>query len=176
MFNQFKFLMEDLKRWKLSGPKDLFYFVFEPGIWAVILYRLARFLYLIKIPVIKIALRLISFFLFKIMEGLLGAAINPTADIGPGLYVGHTGLIRVAPDAVVGKNLNIGPGVFIARKGMGIQGAPKIGDNVYIGVGAKVLGPITIGSNVKIGANTVVVKDVPDNATVIGNPSTIIVK
>ena len=56
----------------------------------------------------------------------------------------------------------------------GVEKVPHIGDNVFIGAGAKILGDIKIGNNVKIGANAVVTKDVPDNCTVVGNPAVII--
>lgn len=173
MFNQFFYLYLDLKRWKISTFKDFFYLCFEPAIWVTILYRFARFLFLCNIPIIKILFRLISFLTYKFMELFLGAAINPCTEIGPGLYIGHTGGIRIAPEVIIGKNLSIGPFVFIARKGLGIQGAPTIGDNVFIGVGAKILGPIIIGNNVHIGANAVVVKAIPDNCTAVGVPATI---
>lgn len=176
MIKQIEFLIIDLKRWKTTSFKDFFYLFFEQGIWATILYRICRFLYLVNIPVIKIILRFISFIIYKLTDITLGVAISGGTSIGPGLYIGHCGLIRVARDAVIGKNLSIGPGVIIGKKGGGHLGSPQIGDNVYIGTGAKVLGNIKIGNNVKIGANAVIVKDIPDNATAIGNPSKIIEK
>jgi len=64
--------------------------------------------------------------------------------------------------------------VTIGQQRLGASCAPKIGDNVYIGAGAKVFGSITIGNNVFIGANSVVVNDVPDNCTVVGAPAKIV--
>ena len=72
------------------------------------------------------------------------------------------------------KNLNIGTGVVIGEKGVGYGGVPVIGDNVYVGVGAKVLGNIKVGHNVKIGANAVVLNDLPDNVTAVGIPAKIV--
>ncbi len=174
MIAQIKFLLEDLKRWKIQSIKELFYLIFEAGIWATILYRISRMLFVIDIPVIKIVLRLAAFFIYKFSELFLGVAIPAGTEIGPGLYIGHAGLIRINHESIIGKNLSIGPGILIGSKGGGHLGCPMIGDNVYIGVGAKVLGNIRIGHNVKIGANAVVVKTVPDNATVVGNPAKII--
>ena len=68
MFNQFIFLLADLKRLRWASIEDFFYLCFEPGVWAVILYRLSRFLFLIKIPVLKILLRLIAFLIYKFYE------------------------------------------------------------------------------------------------------------
>jgi len=62
----------------------------------------------------------------------------------------------------------------LGTKGMGAQGVPALGNNVYVGVGAKILGNVRIGNNVKIGANAVVVHDVPDEVTVVGVPAQII--
>ena len=174
VLQQFEYLIHDLKRWKCSTVKDVFYYIFEQGIWVTILYRIGRAFFLIEIPVIKIALRFLGFILMKFSEVVLGAAIKPGADIGPGLYIGHTGAIRIHPQAKIGKNLNIGTGVIIGEKGTGRGGFPKIGNDVYIGVGAKILGDVNIGNNVKIGANAVVTKDIPAGATAVGVPAKII--
>ena len=174
MLIQFKYLIRDFKRWQCSSLKDLFYLIFEPGILVTIIYRLGRTLHLIKIPIISIFFGLISFLLYKFSELFLSAAIPPRSEIGPGLYIGHTGVIRINPDVKCGKNFSIGQLVTIGTKGVGNNGAPIIGDDVYIGVGAKVLGKIKIGNNVKIGANAVVISDIPDNSTAVGIPAKVV--
>lgn len=80
-----------------------------------------------------------------------------------GLFIVHYGSVIVSGDARIGKNCRIHSGVNIGF----FRGAPVIGDNVYIGPGAKLFGPITIGNDVKIGANSVINFDVPDDATVV---------
>ncbi len=174
MINQIRYLGDDLRRWSWSSFRSIFYNVFEQGVWVVVFYRLSRVLFLVKIPLIKVVLRLIAFFLMKFSEFFLGAVIKPEADIGPGLYVGHAGCIIVHQEVKAGKNLNIGPGVIIGQKGLGAEGVPQLGDNVYVGTGAKLLGNIHIGNDVRIGANAVVLKDIPDGATVVGVPAQII--
>ena len=174
MIEQFNFLMADLKRWECKSWKELFYLAFEQGVWVTILYRVSRLLYLVNVPVLKIFLRLIGYLIYKFSETFLGASLKPGTDIGPGLYVGHTGLIRIHWNAKIGKNFSIGPGVFVAYKGLGDRGVPQIGDNVYLGVGAKILGGIKIGNNVRVGANAVVLTDVPDGATAVGVPARIL--
>lgn len=101
-----------------------------------------------------------------------GVQVNYLADIGPGFYIGHFGGISVSPHCKIGKNCNISQGVTIGTGGRGERhGAPDIGDNVYIGPGAKLFGRIRVGNNVAVGANAVVTKDVPDNAVVAGVPA-----
>jgi len=174
VFKQFQWLIHDLNRWSCHSLKDAFYIFFEQGVWATVLYRFSRALFLIDIPIIKIILRLLGFFMMKFSEVFLGAAIKPEADIGPGLYLGHTGVIRVHPKTKAGKNLSIGAGVILGEKGLGGKGAPTLGNNVFTGAGSKILGNVKIGNDVKIGANAVVVKDIPDGATAVGVPAKVI--
>ncbi len=107
----------------------------------------------------------------------LGLTIPPNV-FGPGLCIGHYGMIIVHGDAHVGSNCRIQGGVNIGNYStdpeMKTGHAPKIGNNVYIGPGAKLFGKIEIGNNVRIGANAVVNKDVLDNLTVGGIPAKVI--
>ncbi|HOK35672.1 MAG TPA: serine acetyltransferase [Paludibacteraceae bacterium] len=99
----------------------------------------------------------------------LGLSI-PKNVFGAGLCIVHYGTIVVSPFAKIGKNCRIHPSTCIGE----YNGAPTIGDNVYIGPGAKIFGNITIGNNVAIGANSVVNKNIPDNVTIGGIPAKII--
>jgi serine O-acetyltransferase len=81
----------------------------------------------------------------------------------------------VSDQAVIGSNVNISQGITIGRTNRGEkQGVPTIGDEVYIGPGAKIIGKINIGNNITIGANAVVTSDIPNNACVAGIPAKII--
>ena len=101
--------------------------------------------------------------------------IPEEAKIGEGLYLGHYGPVVINPKAVLGKNINIGVGVTIGQENRGKRtGAPTIGDNVWIGTNAVVVGKITIGSDVLVAPNSYVNFDVPDHSIVIGNPARII--
>jgi len=105
----------------------------------------------------------------------LGISISFRTQIGIGFYIGHFGGIVVHTDAVIGKNCNISQGVTIGVANRGDRkGCPKIGDNVYIGPGAKIIGRISIGNFAAIGANAVVTKDVPENGVAVGIPAKII--
>ena len=101
-----------------------------------------------------------------------GFEVSPETIVGSGLYIGHIGGITISRFAVIGRNCNISQGVTIGATQRGEKaGAPIIGDNVYIGPGARVIGKITIGNNVAIGANAVVSKDLPDYAIAVGIPA-----
>lgn len=102
-------------------------------------------------------------------------SISHHTSIGSGLYLGHVMNIVVSDYAKIGKNCNVSHGVTIGQVNRGARkGTPTIGDNVYIGPGATIIGQIQIGNNVAIGANTVVTKDIPDNAVVVGVPSRVV--
>jgi serine O-acetyltransferase len=116
-----------------------------------------------------------SYFLLTRYSHKYGICIPCDMKIGPGLYIAHLNGIVASNKSVMGKNCHISTGVVIGGKNRGrYAGYPKIGDNVYIGAGAKVIGGIKIGNNVAIGANCVVTKDVPDNAVVVGIPGRVI--
>lgn len=104
-----------------------------------------------------------------------GIQIDPATQIDKGFYIGHFGTIVINAKSVLGKNINISPGVNIGQANRGKhKGTAIIGDNVYIGPGAKIVGAVHIGNNVCIGANAVVTHDVPDNACVAGVPAQVI--
>lgn len=97
---------------------------------------------------------------------------NPNYVFGPGIAIVHSGTIVVSGKARIGKNCRIHVCTNIGNAlSHGKDGTPVIGDNVYIGPGAKIFGPITIGNNVAIGANAVVNKSFPDNCTIAGVPA-----
>jgi serine O-acetyltransferase len=104
-----------------------------------------------------------------------GIAIPFTTSIGSGFYIGHFGSIIVHRKTVIGRNCNLSHGVTLGQANRGKnKGHATIGDNTYIGPGAKVIGAVSIGDNVAVGANCVVTKDVPNNAVVAGVPAKII--
>ncbi|MCM3652929.1 serine O-acetyltransferase [Metabacillus litoralis] len=105
------------------------------------------------------------------------AEIPRQTPIGKNLRLPHNGNgVIVVRESTIGNNVVIRPQVIIGRTIKDGINAPKIGNNVDIGVGVKILGDVTIGDNVKIGANAVVVKDIPANCTAIGIPATVIKK
>jgi serine O-acetyltransferase len=120
-----------------------------------------------------------KWFLFKILYRKYtykyGFQIPIETKIGKGLYIGHFGTIIINKDVVIGKNCNLSPNVIIGQVNRGkLVGSPSIGDSVWIGTGAIIVGKITIGTNVLIAPNAFVNFNVPDNSIVIGNPAKIV--
>lgn len=114
------------------------------------------------------------FFLGRLVYKL-GISIPFNTKIGSGFYIGHFGGIVVNGESVIGNNCNISQGVTLGQANRGRnKGYPTLGDNVYIGPGAKIVGAVKIGNNVAIGANCVVTKDIPDNSVVVGIPGRVI--
>lgn len=104
-----------------------------------------------------------------------GFQIPNETKIGPGFYIGHYGTIVINGEAQIGKNCNITHGVTIGQTNRGEKkGNPTIGDNVWIGTNAVIVGGIIIGNNVLIAPNSYVTENIPDNSIVIGNPIKII--
>jgi serine O-acetyltransferase len=128
-----------------------------------LLYQIARQCYLKKIPVIP---TLIS----KLIRLIFSAEIPAACEIRAGADFAHAALgCCINEKVIIGENTLIMQNVTLGSRGKG--GAPTIGKNCFIGVGAVVLGNIHIGDNSKIGANAVVLSDVPPNTTVVGVPA-----
>jgi len=108
-------------------------------------------------------LQAVIFLLFK-------AVVPAEATIGPGTVIAHGGVgVVIHPLAIVGRNVLINSGVVIG--GRRRSGAPRIGDNVYLGTGCKILGSVTVGSGSIIGANAVVTRDIPTRSIAVGIPA-----
>lgn len=102
-----------------------------------------------------------------------GLEISPKAQIGEGIYLGHPYNITVGEGCVLGNNVNLHKGCTIGRTNRGNEGSPVIGNRVFIGINATVVGNIRIGDDVLNAPNSYVNIDVPDHSVVIGNPAVI---
>lgn len=147
--------------------KEFMKVIFTDGTSCVVLYRIARFLKRMKLGVI-------GWVFLEINKVLNGCVIGRNAEFGKGFVIMHGVGIVINSGVKGGENIVIESGVVMgaARNGMPVK-APQLGNNIFIGSGAKILGGIRIGNNVKIGANAVVIKNVPDNVTVVGVPAEI---
>jgi len=164
----FKRLNYDLERILNEDPaakSKIEVFLLYPCIHALISYRIAHILYLNKM-----------FFLARLMSQLsrffTGIEIHPGAKIGKGLFIDHGMGVVIGETAEVGDNVTLYHGVTLGGTGKDTgKRHPTIEDDVLIGTGAKVLGPITVGKGAKIGSNSVVLKNVPAKATAVGSPA-----
>ena len=144
------------------GPLEIL--AIWPGVHAVLAHRVAHALFEARVPFLP---RLIA----GLSRALTGIEIHPAARIGKGLFIDHGMGVVIGETAEIGDNVTIYQGVTLGGTGFATgKRHPSVEDNVTIGSGAKLLGPITIGHGSKIGANTVVIHDVPPNSTVVGNP------
>jgi serine O-acetyltransferase len=135
-----------------------------PGVQALLAHRLAHALWGSRVPLLP---RLIA----AISRSLTGVEIHPAAQIGGGLLIDHGMGVVIGETAQIGEDVTIYQGVTLGGTGFATgKRHPTVEDEVTIGAGARLLGPITVGHGAKIGANTVVIHDVPANSTVVGNP------
>lgn len=169
----FKNLKYDLNKVMENDPaarSKIEVFLIYPTIHALIAYRIAHYFYTKKLFFLA---RLIS----QISRFFTGIEIHPGAKIGRGLVIDHGMGVVIGETAEIGDDVLLYHGVTLGGTGKDKgKRHPTLGNNVVIGAGAKVLGPIYIGSNSKVGANSVVLKDVPEGATAVGIPAKNIIK
>ena len=175
-FLEFKCLVKaDLYRYDgATGIKATFWhFLFEPGFRYCVLLRSCR--YLRTIFWFRWGLYHLVKIWFHRLSMLLGVYVDPTTEIGPGLYIGHPCGIIINKRCRIGANCSIAAHVTLGRKSREPkEGCPSLGDRVYVGTGAVIIGAICIGDDAAVGANAVLTKDVPEKAVVAGIPAVII--
>ena len=165
--------MEDLKfksecYYERSDLKCILRILLTDGTSAVFLYRMAQLFR-------KIGLGVIGWFILELNKFLNGCVIGRNAEFKEGLVLMHPIGVVINGGVKGGHHIVIESSVVIGavKNGLPVE-VPVLGNYVFIGASAKVLGGIKIGNNVKIGANAVVVKDVPDGATVVGIPARVV--
>lgn len=164
MIRVFKELYEDAKNIREKDPacRNIFeVIILYPGFHILLFYRFAHFLYYCKLFFLA---RLIS----QIGRFFTGIEIHPGAKIGRRLFIDHGMGIVIGETATVGNDCTIYHNSTLGGTGKDKNKRhPDLGNNVMVGAGSKILGPIKVGNNVKIGANATVLKDIPDNVTVV---------
>jgi serine O-acetyltransferase len=138
----------------------------HPGVVAVLTYRFSAWSRRVRVPVIRHALLTLALIVRRVVELVTGVEISPRAEIGPGLVVHTTHGVFIA-ETRIGRNCVVQHGVAITH------GVRSVGDDVYFGPGAKIIGRAAVGNNVRVVANSVVMTDVADNLTVVGVPARI---
>lgn len=141
-----------------------------PSFWAVVNHRIAHSLY-------KKKLLVPARFVSQLSRFLTGIEIHPGATIGKRFFIDHGAGIVIGETAEIGDNVMLYHGVTLGGTGkQKNKRHPTVEDNVMIGAGTIVLGPVTIGANTKIGAGSVVTQDLPANVTAVGSPVMIVRK
>lgn len=162
-------IKEDFQRYKMRKSVLFINWLRGHTFFVVLNYRIANWLYRHHIKLLPEMIK------FRTMKRY-GCEIAPYATIGPGLFLPHSVGIVIGHEVIAGDNLEVFQNVTIGsnRKEKDGRFMPIIGNDVSIGSGAVVVGPITIGDNVIIGANSYVDKDVPSNVVVAGSPAKVI--
>jgi serine O-acetyltransferase len=143
------------------------------GFWVMVVYRFGRWRYGVRPAILRKFLSLIYRVLYKLVQILTGIELPCEVVVGRNFVIDHFGGIIVSGYARFGDDCRIRNGVVVGLQRVEEKCAPTIGNNVDIGAGAKLLGPIRIGDNVSIGANAVVLCDVPDNSIAVGVPAVV---
>jgi serine O-acetyltransferase len=141
------------------------------GFWALVVYRFGRWRYQVHPRLLRKFFSLLYKIAFKFVQIITGIELPCEVEIGHNFVIDHFGGIIISGYAKFGDNCRIRNGVVVGLRRVDEPRAPVIGNNVDIGAGAKVLGPISIGNDVAIGANAVVIRDVPDNCVAAGVPA-----
>jgi len=135
-----------------------------PGVHALLAHRVAHALHTAHVPVVPRSIAYAT-------RAVTGIEIHPAARIGESLFIDHGMGVVIGETAIIGRNVTLYQGVTLGGTGFATgKRHPTLQDNVTVGSGAKLLGPVVVGHGAKVGANTVVITDVPPNSTVVGNP------
>lgn len=139
-----------------------------PGVHALIFHRVSHWLW-------GHGLRFLGRLNSQLARHCTGIEIHPGATIGKGLFIDHGMGVVIGETAEIGNDCTIYQGVTLGGTGKDVgKRHPTLGNNVMIGAGAKVLGPVTVGSNSKIAAGAVVLREVPKNCTAVGIPAKVV--
>lgn len=164
-------IFEDIKAINRNDPAASgIQFLLYPGLWAITIHRY------VSHPLYKIGFKFCAFLFCQIVRFFSQIEIHPGAKIGKGLFIDHGNGIVIGETAEIGDNCIIFHNVTIGGTGNHTgKRHPTIGNNVCIGTGATLLGPINVGNNVRIGARAVIImRDVPSNSTIIDSPARVV--
>jgi serine O-acetyltransferase len=134
------------------------------GVQALLAHRVAHALWEAEVPLVPRTIAYTS-------RTVTGVEIHPAASIGSDFFIDHGSGVVIGETTEIGDRVTLYQGVTLGGTGFARgKRHPTLQDDVTVGSGAKLLGPVTVGRNAKVGANTVVIEDVPDHTTVVGNP------
>lgn len=171
--NLIQLISSDYRKYKNYGGNFITIIFFTQGFWAIFQYRFAHMIYRkVNIPIIRQLVLALCLLWRKLIEILTGISIPASVQIGNSFYIGHFGGIILNANAIIGDNCNISQGVTIGVSGVDSKrGVPIIGNNVYIGANAIIVGNIKIQDDVLVAANSLVNIDVDKNSVMMGVPA-----
>jgi len=158
----------------LKGGLGYLEVLFYPGVQAIIIYKISNALYRIGIPIVPRALSYFGRF-------LTGAEIHPAAKIGKNFFIDHATGVVIGETAEIGDNVMLYQGVTLGGHGWwrdhkGEKRHPTLEDNVVVGVGAAILGPVTIKKTTRVGGLAVIIDDIPEDSTVVTSKASLRIK
>ena len=164
--------LESIKKRDPAAKSLLSVILTYPGVKAVFFHQISNFFY-------KAGFDLVARIISQMVRFFTGIEIHPGAKIGKNLFIDHGMGVVIGETSEIGNNVTIYHAVTLGGSSPSVDSErqrhekrhPTIGDDVVIGSGAQIIGPIKVGNNSRIAANAVVVKDVPDNATMVGIPA-----
>jgi serine O-acetyltransferase len=168
----FQRLREDIQTVFRKDPaaRNLWEVLSYPGLWAILSHRIAHGLW-------RYGLKTLARWMSNGTRFLTGIEIHPGATIGRRFFIDHGMGVVIGETAEIGDDVLMYHQVTLGGSSLEkVKRHPTVGNNVLIGMGAKIIGAITIGDNARIGANAVVTRDVPANATVVGIPGKVVKK
>ena len=167
--------LESIKKRDPAAKSVLSIIITYPGVKAVFFHQISNFFY-------KAGFDLIARIISQTIRFFTGIEIHPGAKIGKNLFIDHGMGVVIGETSEIGDNVTIYHNVTLGGSSPSIDSErqrhekrhPTIGNDVVIGSGAQIIGPIRVGNNSRIAANAVVVKDVPENATMVGIPAKVV--
>lgn len=169
---------QDLRRYGRTRREMTRALLLTPGLWATGSYRFARWTRAQPRGVVRRLCGVLASLsnLFAVVTS--NVELHEAAEIGPGLYLPHTGYVVVGAGVRIGSHCTLTQGVTVGHagggRGSGADEFPVIGDRVYVGPGAAVVGPLTVGDDALVGVGAVVVRPVPPRGVAVGNPARVI--
>lgn len=168
-------IVDDYRRYRAEGNSSLARVLLCQGFWAICEYRIAHAAFCLPNFMARNVLTKLCVLTQKVIQVVTGIQLPRTCRVGPALYIPHFGPVFIGEDVTIGSHCTIHPGTVIGSAGRGERrGCPALGDRVFVGVNAVLLGRITVGSDAAVGAGAVVTADVPPRSVVVGNPARVI--
>jgi serine O-acetyltransferase len=159
-------MFEELKRDYVRHGSSLR----NTAFWAVAVYRFGTWSMRLQSPVLRRLTSAVYGLLFLWVDIATGIQLNREAKIGSDFHLIHSGNVKIHPQSVIGDRVGIMHDVTLGTN-MDRVGAPTLGNDVFVGAGAKILGPVHVGDGARIAGNSLVISDVPAGATAIGVPA-----